>query len=264
MNQNAETSVPSSISQDTGMVRRLYTLAAAFGLGGVAVWQLRQEWAKGLLWPWLILLVAMFFAAGALRQLNSWLPGAPILPWLARYSTRTYTILAVVFISFSMALTWLIVQKLLPDYRTLWQGTPLLWLVSMILVVSGAWLLGAVGQESPRAATASTLWSDSRRNRWLEAAAVVLILALAIFLRTYRFTSIPPGIYVDETNGALDALRILEGDSVSPFGTGWYGTPNGYIYYMAGIIKVLGANWTSLKLISLIPALLTVLAIYFL
>jgi hypothetical protein len=264
MNQIAGTSISATLSQDTGITRLLYTLALASGLGGVAVWQLRQAWAKESIWPWLILLVAMFYAAGALRQLNLWLPGEAILPRLAGYSSRTFTILGAVFLSGSLALTWLMVRKLLPDYKNLWQGTPLLWLAAMVLVVGGAWMLGAVGRGSPRAATASTLWSDSKRNRRLETAAVILILLLAIFLRAYRFTTVPPGIYVDETNGALDALRILEGNVVSPFGTGWYGTPNGYIYYMAGIIKVLGATWTSLKLISLVPAVLSILAIYFL
>ena len=266
MDQTAETSIPSSSTsvENVGVRRHLFTLALAFGLGGIAIWQLRQAWAKEVIWPWLLLLLAMFFAAGALRRLNLWLPGEPILPSLAKFSTSTYAMLGALFIVGAMTLTWVLVRKLLPDYRSGWHGTQLLWLAAMILMVGGAWLLGAVGRGSPRAATASTLWSDSRRNRWLEAAAVALILLLALFLRTYHFTSIPPGIYVDETNGALDALRILEGNSVSPFGTGWYGTPNGYIYYMAGMFKLLGANWTSLKLISLIPALLTVLAIYFL
>ena len=43
---------------------------------------------------------------------------------------------------------------------------------------------------------------------------------------------------MDETNAAIDALYILEGRTASPFGMGWYGTPNGYIYTMAGMIKV--------------------------
>ena len=107
-------------------------------------------------------------------------------------------------------------------------------------------------------------WADTRRNRWLEALAFVLILALAIFLRTYRLNKIPAGIYVDETNGGLDALHILEGRRVSPFATGWYETPNGYIYYMAGMFRLFGANWYTLKLVSLIPAVLTVLAVYLL
>ena len=234
MNQIAEAPIrPDSTSLEVSTTRRLVTLVLAFGVGGAAIWQLRQPWAKEVTWPWLLLLFGMFLAASALRDLDLWLPGQPTLPRLAKFSTRTFKILGTVFIVGALALAWFIVRRLLPDYKSLWQGTQLLWLASMMLVLTGAWMLGAVGRGAPRAATASTLWSDSLRNRRLEAAAVVLILLLAIFLRTYRFTTIPPGIYVDETNSALDALRILEGERVSPFGTGWYGTPNGYIYYMA-------------------------------
>ncbi|RME65594.1 MAG: hypothetical protein D6790_01605, partial [Caldilineae bacterium] len=73
-----------------------------------------------------------------------------------------------------------------------------------------------------------------------------------------------PGIFVDETNAATDALYLLEGRAASPFATGWYETPNGYIYYMAGLFKLLGANFLSLKLASLIPAILTVPAVFLL
>jgi hypothetical protein len=267
MDQTSETGIqPVAISTpvETQNTRLVFILALALLFGGVIVWQLRQEWAKDQQWLWLLLLSAMFSAAVALRQMDVWLPGQPILPRLQKVSTPTFTILGALFIAMALALVWLIIQKLLPDYRTLWQGTPQLWLAAMILVLTGAWLLGAVGRGSPRAATASRLWSDSSRSRMLEAVTFILILALAIFLRTYRFNSIPPGIYVDETNGGLDALRILEGNKASPFGTGWYGTPNGYLYYMAGMFKLLGANWLSLKLISLIPAILSVAAIYFL
>ena len=266
MNQTAEPqiqAVPAASSAESSTTRHLVILALALIFGGVIVWELRQDWAKGQLWPWFLLLLAMFVAANALRELDLWLPGGPIFPRLEKVSTQTLTLLGALCNALALALTWFLVRKLLPDYHQ-WQGTPQLWLAAMILVLTGAGMLGAVGRGSPRAATASTLWSDTSRNWWLEAVAFLLILALAIFLRTYRFNTIPPGIYVDETNGALDALRILEGDKASPFGTGWYGTPNGYIYYMAGMIKVFGATWLGLKLISLIPAILSVAAIYFL
>jgi hypothetical protein len=257
-------SYPVSTPLETRTTQHLWTLALALILGGVVVWQLRQDWAKDHIWPWLLLLITMFSAAAALRELDLWLPGQPVLPRLAKVPAQIFTLIGAVCIALALAIAWFIVQRLLPDYRTAWPGTPQLWLVSMILILTGAWMLGAVGRGSPRAATASTTWSDSSRSRWLEAAAFVLILALAILLRTYRFDSIPPGIYVDETNGSMDALKILEGESISPFATGWYGTPNGYIYYMAGMFKLFGANWASLKLVSLIPAILSVVAIYFL
>jgi len=238
-------------------------LALSLVFGGIVVWQLRQEGAKDVLWPWLFLLIAMFMAAQALRGLELWLLGEPILPRLAAFPTSQRNLIGSNLITASILLTGLIVWRLWPDYHQ-WHGMPILWTAALILLLLGTWLIGAVGRGSPRAATALTLWPDSLQNHWLEIAAFLLIFALAIFLRTYRLNSIPPGIYVDETNGALDSLYILEGRDVSPFGTGWYGTPNGFLYYMAGIFKLFGANWLSLKLVSLIAAILTVPAVYLL
>src|SRR6266540_2153407 len=240
--------------EDANIRRNLLTLALSLVFGGIVVWQLRQAWAKDVIWPWVFLLAAMFMAAQALRGLELWLPGEPILPRLASFPTAQRLLIGSNCITASFLLTGWIVWRLWPDYHQ-WHGIPILWLVALTLLLVGTGLIGAVGRGSPRAATALTIWSDSPRNRWLEVIAFLLIFALAIFLRTYRFNSIPPGIYVDETNGALDALYILEGRDVSPFGTGWYGTPNAFLYFMAGIFKLFGATWLSLKLVSLIAAI---------
>jgi hypothetical protein len=266
MDQTAEFQTTSShivSPEETNIRRHLITLSLAVIFGLIVVWQLRQEWAKDFRWPWLFLLVAMFLAAQALRGLELWLPGRPILPRLAAFPTPQRLLIGSNLITIALILTGVTVWRLWPDYHQ-WHGTPVLWLAAMVFLVAGAWVIGAVGRGSPRAATALTIWSDSARNRWLEAIAFLLIFALAIFLRTYRLDSIPPGIYVDETNGALDALYILEGRDVSPFGTGWYGTPNGFLYFMAGVFKLFGANWLSLKIVSLIAAILTVPAVYLL
>ncbi len=243
----------------------LLTLGIALIIGAFSVWQLRQEWAKegGAELLWLLLIAAIFAAATALRRLDVWLPGEPVLPRLAAFRDRQRLTRGAICIGIALLLTSWIVLRLWPDYHT-WQGTPLPWLVALGLMLAGAWLLDAVGRASPRAATALTLWPDTQRNRWLEAGAFALIFALAIFLRTYRIDSIPPGIYVDETNGGLDAVHIIEGRLESPFGTGWNDTPTGYFYYMAAIFKLLGATWAGLKIASLIPAILTVPAVYLL
>lgn len=266
MNQIAEFHIQSSrvsAPADANIRRNLLTLVLALVFGGIIVWQLRQESAKDVIWPWFFLLIAMFIAAQALRGLVLWLPGEPILPRLAPFATSQRLIIGSNCITASLLLTGLIIWRLWPDYHQ-WHGTPILWLAALTLLLLGAWLIGAFGRGSPRAATALTIWPDSTRNRWLEAVAVILIFALAIFLRTYRLNSIPPGIYVDETNGALDSLYILEGRDASPFGTGWYGTPNAFLYFMAGVFKLFGANWMSLKFVSLFAAILTVPAVYLL
>jgi hypothetical protein len=184
--------------EDANIRRHLFTLALTLIFGLIVVFQLRQEWTKDLRWPWIFLLAAMFLAAQALRGLELWLPGKPILPRLAAFPTSQRLLISSNLITISFILTGVIVWRLWPDYKQ-WHGTPVLWLAAMVLLVAGTWVMGAVGRGSPRAATALTLWSDSSRNRWLEATAFILIFALAIFLRTYRFNSIPP-IYMGEIN----------------------------------------------------------------
>jgi hypothetical protein len=193
MDQTAEFQTTSShivSPEETNIRRHLITLSLAVIFGLIVVWQLRQEWAKDFRWPWLFLLVAMFLAAQALRGLELWLPGRPILPRLAAFPTPQRLLIGSNLITIALILTGVTVWRLWPDYHQ-WHGTPVLWLAAMVFLVAGAWVIGAVGRGSPRAATALTIWSDSARNRWLEAIAFLLIFALAIFLRTYRLDSIP-------------------------------------------------------------------------
>ncbi len=258
-----DVAAPIGAATDRRTAGRLLLLLASLLVGGAGIWLLREPWAKKVFWPWLVLLASMLMAAVSLRDLELWLPGAPLLPRLAQFSQGRRRVAGLACIAASVLITAGVVIRLWPDYHN-WHGTPLFWIVALILMAVGAWLLGAVGHGAPRAATASTLWSDSPRNRRLELLAFALIFILAVFLRTYRLDSIPSGIYVDETNGSLDALYINEGRDVSPFATGWYGTPNGYLYYMAGVFRVFGANWYSLKFVSLLPAILTIPAVYLL
>lgn len=252
-----------SIGTTTFPARRLMLLIAAFAVGAVGIWLLREPWAKTAFWPWLILLLAMCMGGWGLQRLELWLPGQPVLPRLADFTAPLRRRVGLACLGLMLLLTAWLIWRLWPDYHK-WHGTPPIWIAVLILAVVGPWLLGAVGHAAPRAASAFHLWSDSRRNRWLEVIAFTLIFLLAIFLRVYRLDAIPPGIYVDETNGGLDGLYIAEGRDVSPFATGWYGTPNGYLYYMAGLFRLFGANWYSLKLVSLLPAILTVPAVYLL
>src|SRR5215207_3432907 len=153
---------------DTHTTRNLVKLLLSLLLGALMVWLLRQDSAKDQPWLWLPFLVAMFGAASALRQMDLWLPGQPILPRLEQVPPRSRDIFGAVCIAVAQGLSWLIVQRLLPDYQKLWHGLPALWLASVLMVLIGASLLGPVGRGSPRAATASTLWNDSPRSRRLE------------------------------------------------------------------------------------------------
>ena len=102
----------------------------------------------------------------------------------------------------------------------------------------------------------------SRRSYCRETALVALVLLLAAFLRVYRIHDLPPGVFIDETNAAIDALRILDGERISPFATGWFETPTLYAYYMAGLFRLVGVSFFALKLASILPGLLTVASVY--
>ncbi len=128
-----------------------------------------------------------------------------------------------------------------------------LWLAAMPTFVLGAYVLGPRA-ESPRPAR----WTGT------EGLAFLALLAVGLAVRVYRLDAIPPGIFVDETNAAGDALRLLDGWNAPPFGVGWYETPLGYAYYLAGLFHLLGTTYLALKAASLIPAVLTLPALYFL
>ena len=172
---------------------QLFVLSFATVLGGVAVWQLRQAWARDQIWLWALLVVAMFAAAASLNRLKLWLPGQAILPRLEAFPAQRTRVAGILCIVAALAITGLLMWRLWPDYHK-WRGTHLFWMAALAFFIFGAWSLGAVGRGSPRAATALTLWPNTRRNHWLEGIAFVIIFALAIFLRTYRLESIPPGI----------------------------------------------------------------------
>ncbi len=153
--------------------------------------------------------------------------------------------------------------------RGLWQGPsqewggPLrLWLLAVFLMPAGAFLFGPYTRPGqPEKSPEATKDPFPGRAEWVLAG---VLIALGIFLRVYRLSTIPPGIFVDETNAAGDALRLMDGWRGSPFGVGWYETPLLYAYYLAGLFRLLGTTYITLKVASLIPAVLTLMAFYFL
>jgi len=241
-------------------------LVAALLLALAGTLMLRQPAAVKANSPWLWGFFVLVCAGGgiALRRMDRWLPEASALPRVAAPGSEVWRRRGWLCLAAAVLLCGGVVIHLWPDYHN-WHGTVLPWLLSLMLVIAGSHMLGKTGENKAAGAPANPIPGprpDIGIPGWVEITAFVVIAALAVFLRVYRLDSFPPGIYVDETNGGLDALRILEGNGVSPFATGWYETPNGYIYYMAGMFKLFGANWYTLKAISLIPAFLTVLAVY--
>ena len=96
------------------------------------------------------------------------------------------------------------------------------------------------------------------------------VLTIAAFLRLYRLTTLPPGLYPDE---AMDGNNALEATHTAPFAKGlkvFYPEDNGreglYVNAIAVLIEVSGGlhvPWV-VRLPASISGILTVLGIYFL
>ena len=154
------------------------------------------------------------------------------------------------------------------------------WLASLGLLLAGSITLGALGMQNAEYRMQNAEYrrqnaesgvrvpqfpisnSQLTINHFLEFAAFFLLIALAVWLRVDRIQQMPPGIFVDETNAAIDAIRLMEGRPDSIFGTGWFETPTLYAVYLVGLFKLLGTTFAALKAASLIPSILTVVALY--
>ncbi len=248
-------------------------IALALATGAVAAVLLRQPWARGPagVAVWWVLIAAALLGGFALRRISAWVGDEAPPARTGRAMPRGDTRLALACLAAASALTGWVVLHLWPDYHV-WSGTVPPWLAALALVAAAGFLLppsrpaggerNGAGTPPPPAVGGEREALRFHLSRRVEWALFLAIAAGALFVRVYRIGEIPAGIYVDETNGALDALHILEGQRVTPFGTGWYGTPSGYSYYMALVLKLFGATWAGLKAASLVPAFLTVLAIY--
>jgi 4-amino-4-deoxy-L-arabinose transferase-like glycosyltransferase len=244
-----------------------YALLGLLLLSGTfAVISLRQPWGKlpenG--WLWVLLIIVGVSSGYLTAQINKWIPDLQpeIQPARKRNLSR---IVIYCFLGSIILCTW-IVFRLWPDLSQ-WNGTFLPWITSIGLMLIAGWLIGSIDKCPPQVSDYFDTFSNKSKLlylKWIEISGFILILILAIFLRVYQIDRIPPGIFVDETNGALEALRILMGNHASPFATGWYEVPNLTFYYMAVIIKIFGANLVGLKAISLIPAILSVVAVFYL
>lgn len=90
------------------------------------------------------------------------------------------------------------------------------------------------------------------------------ISCLGLMLRSYKLLDFPPSLFIDEYNLGLPAMQILSGTYTVPwYGIGWYGVPAAHLYYIAGILSLLGKNEWALRMAWVIPASLTIPAAYF-
>ena len=97
--------------------------------------------------------------------------------------------------------------------------------------------------------------------RWL---APLLIVMVAFALRAYRLGDIPPTFGGDEANQALDAVYVLDGRFLNPFGLGWSSVPAmaGFVFSLG--LALFGNTMIGARAVAVVGGTLALLATYFL
>jgi len=91
---------------------------------------------------------------------------------------------------------------------------------------------------------------------------LLLILFLAVFLRVWQIDSIPPGLYPDEAMNGNDALTTLKTGQFKIFYPENNGREGLFIWLIALSFKIIYSSVWTLRLVSAVFGILTVLGLY--
>ena len=91
-----------------------------------------------------------------------------------------------------------------------------------------------------------------------------LIIILAVFLRVWQLSQIPPGVWYDEAYNALDAISALNSNHFQIFYPENFGREGLFINLLAISFKIFGFNNVALRLVPAIIGALTIVGFYFL
>ncbi len=130
----------------------------------------------------------------------------------------------------------------------------MLYLLSMLLLVLSAFLLDGANKGG----------LPKKQNR-ISTEHIILfaILSLALFLRIYKLDQIPFGLWYDEADNGLSALRLINDPGYFPLFAESTNLPAHFIYLNALAIKLFGSSVFALRLVSVIFGVATVGAGYF-
>jgi 4-amino-4-deoxy-L-arabinose transferase-like glycosyltransferase len=100
-------------------------------------------------------------------------------------------------------------------------------------------------------------------RRWLLPTGLLLITALAAFLRFWQLDRIPPGFHYDEAFEALEAWRVLTQRGYHPiFFPGNFGVEPAFIYLTSLAFRLFGETPTVMRGVAALIGTLTVPALY--
>ena len=90
---------------------------------------------------------------------------------------------------------------------------------------------------------------------------LILIILLAIVLRIFDLTEVPPGLTHDEANHGRDSMNILDGELLFYFPLN-YGSEPLYNYMVAGTMGIIGENLFTLRIVNVFTGVLLIAAAF--
>jgi 4-amino-4-deoxy-L-arabinose transferase-like glycosyltransferase len=106
--------------------------------------------------------------------------------------------------------------------------------------------------------------SNNKKWNWLEAGIFLVILAIAAFMRLYRFDQIPFGLWYDEADNGLSALEILNQPGYLPVFVKSTNLPAHFLYLISFSFRILGVSSLTIRAVSVVFGMATVAASFFL
>ena len=252
--------------------------------------ELRQRDVSGLALAGLALLMALVAQGevGAGRIGNSlalylvaaglYLASRPRSPWRVRHQAASPSLssksLPVALLGLAAATVPTIgasfVFRARPEATTPW----LLYILAMLALLTTAWYLAGeerqAGQWSGDAGTAeghpAAPGPQERGARvvgfGLREALLLAVLLVAAFMRLYRLSQFPAGVFSDEAVNGLDALRVLQQRWYPAYFPDNFGRAPLYEYLLAASFALGGANELTLRLPTVFAGILSVALIY--
>ena len=106
--------------------------------------------------------------------------------------------------------------------------------------------------------------TEFRVKRLYEFLAVAAIFAFALFVRLYRLSDIPLGIWFDEAQNGTETLNLMEKTAPQVFIPGTIQMPTLFFYISGLFFRIFGIDVISMRYVSALFGALTPVAFYFL
>lgn len=139
------------------------------------------------------------------------------------------------------------------------------WLVVSLPLFFGGGLLALIGLSRLALPTLEPGEAppDAGRTSTTHKIAFVLLLLIGFAARAYRITEMPPPLFDDEANVAIDAMKYREGQFPPGTLTGWFETPLAFTAVNSLALGTFGPTVLGSRVTGVVFGTLTVPAVYF-